>query len=104
MAKKKTEVKEECKLTVLIETKSQSVAKLREIYEQDRQKAKVIFDNNKTNCVYTESRICLFEYPNGDFRVVSLTRKFGMSINAVFYSRESNNWAISYKHKTKLSG
>lgn len=101
MAKKKTEVKEECKLTVLNETKSQSVAKLREIYEQDRQKAKVIFDNNKTNHVYTESRLCLFEYPNGDFRVVSLTRKFGMSINAVFYSRESNNWAISYKHKTK---
>ena len=101
MVKKKTEDKEVCKLTVLIETKSQSVAKLREIYEQDRQKAKVIFDNNKTNHVYTESKLCLFEYPNGDFRVVSLTRKFGMSINAVFYSRESNNWAISYKHKTK---
>lgn len=101
MAKKKTEVKEECKLTVLNETKSDSIAKLREIYEQDRQKAKVIFDNNKTNHVYMESRLCLFEYPNGDFRIVSLARKFGMSVNAVFYSRESNNWAISYKHKTK---
>lgn len=101
MAKKKTEVKEECKLTVLSESKNESVTKLREIYEQNRQKAKVIFDNNRTNSTYSESKLCLFEYKNGDFRIVSFSRKYGMSVNAVFYSRESNNWAISYKHKTK---
>ena len=101
MAKKKTEEKEECKMTVLTELKNSSVVKIREIYEKDRQKAKVIFDNNKNNHSFSESRICLFEYKNGDFRIASLSRKYGMSINAVFYSRESNSWAISYKHKTK---
>ena len=101
MAKKKIEDKQECILTVLSESKSNAVIKLREIYEQDRQKAKVIFDNNKNNYGYSDSKLCLFEYPNGDFRLVSLSRKYGMSVNAVLYGRESNNWVISYKHKTK---
>lgn len=101
MAKKKTEDKELCKLTVLNETKNPNVNKLKQIYEKDKRKAKVIFDNNKTNHSYSETRLCLFEYPNGDFRIASLTRKYGMSINAIIYSRESNNWALSYKHKTK---
>jgi hypothetical protein len=101
MAKKKVEDKEVCTLTVLSENKNPNVNKLKEIYEKDKRKAKVIFDNNKNTHSYSESRLCLFEYPNGDFRIVSLIRKYGMSINAIIYSRESNNWAISYKHKTK---
>ena len=101
MAKKKAEDKEVCTLTVLSENKNINVSKLKQIYEKDKRKAKVIFDNNKSNQSYTESRLCLFEYPNGDFRIASLTRKYGMSINAIIYSRESNNWVISYKHKTR---
>jgi hypothetical protein len=101
MAKKKIEEGQVCTLTVLNEVKNPSVSKLKQIYEKDKRKAKVIFDNNKGNQNYNENRICLFEYPNGDFRIVSLTRKYGMSINAIIYSRESNNWVISYKHKTK---
>jgi hypothetical protein len=101
MAKKKAEDKEVCTSTVLSENKNINVSKLKQIYEKDKRKAKVIFDNNKSNQSYTESRLCLFEYPNGDFRIASLTRKYGMSINAIIYSRESNNWVISYKHKTR---
>ena len=74
---------------------------MKQIYEQNKRKAKVIFDNNNRNQIYTEGRVCLFEYPNGDFRIVSLTRKYGVSVNAVIYSRESNNWVITYKHKTR---
>ena len=101
MAKNKTEEKQECKLTVLKETKSKEIIKLREIYEENKQKAKVIFENNKTNYGYSDTKLCLFEYPNGDFRIVALVRKYGMSVNAILYGRESNLWAISYKHKTK---
>lgn len=101
--KELNEVKEKCTVTVLSETHSSSVARLKEIYEQDKRKAKVIFDNNKSNHShnYYDNEICLFEYPNGDFRIASISRKYGMSINAVLYSRKSNVWAISYKHKTK---
>ena len=101
MAKKKIEDGQVCTLTVLNEVKNPSVNKLKQIYEKDKRKAKIIFDNNKGNQNYSEKRMCLFEYPNGDFRIASLTRKYGMSINAIIYSRESNNWVISYKHKTK---
>lgn len=101
MAKKKIEEGQVCTLTVLNEVKNISVSKLKQIYEKDKRKAKVIFDNNKGNQNYNETRICLFEYPNGDFRIASLVRKYGMSVNAIIYSRESNNWVISYKHKTK---
>lgn len=102
MAKKvEQKTKDDCKLTVFNEIKNPNIIKLKEIYEQSRQKAKIIFDNNKSNNSYYESRICLFEYSNGDFRIVSMTRKYGVSISAVLYSRETNNWVISYKHKTK---
>ncbi len=98
MAKNKEE-KEACKLTVISETTNINIEKLINIYKEDRRKAKIIFDNN--NNIYNQTRICLFEYANGDFRIGSLTRKYGISTNAVIYSRESNNWVISYKHKTK---
>ena len=92
---------DECVMTILSESPNHSIDSLREIYDQDRRKAKVIFDQDKSKYSFGKSRICLFEYSNGDFRIVSLTRKYGVSVTAVLYSRESNNWAISYKHKTK---
>jgi hypothetical protein len=101
MVKNKLKEGQVCTLTVLSESKNPSVSKLKHIYEQNKRKAKVIFDNNNRNQIYTEGRVCLFEYPNGDFRIASLTRKYGVSVNAVIYSRESNNWVITYKHKTR---
>lgn len=103
MAKKvEQKTKEECKLTVLSVDITPNIDRLKEIYATDRKKAKVIFDHTKNNGSYVTNRICLFEYPNGDFRIVSMTRRYGVSVNAVLYSREKNNWVISYKHKTKV--
>jgi hypothetical protein len=101
MAKKKIEEGDSPKMTVLAENGNSSLDRLIEVYKLDRRKAKILYDNNKNNNGYMKSRICLFEYPNGDFRIVSLTRKHGFSVNAVIYSREKNNWSISYKQKTK---
>ena len=92
---------DECTTTILSESPNPSIDRLKAIYDQDRRKAKVIFDQDKSNYTFGTNKICLFEYSNGDFRLVSITRKYGISVTAVLYSRESNNWAISYKHKTK---
>jgi hypothetical protein len=75
--------------------------RLLEIYKEDRMHAKVIFEANKNKYSYTSTRDVLFEFPNGDFKIARMTRKFGMSITNIIYHRESTDWAISYKKATK---
>lgn len=100
MAKKDNLEGEKPTMRVFEETPNPKVDRLLELYKKDKRKAKILYENDRGNG-YSTFRVCLFEYPNKDFRIVSLCKTFGMSKNAIIYSREKNNWAISYKHKTK---
>ena len=81
------------------ERKCPFLNQLLEIYKTDKVKAKVLFDNKKNSYSYTSTRDVLFEYPNGDFKLARLTRKFGMSKTFKIYHRESTEWALIYKNK-----
>lgn len=72
---------------------------LLDIYKTDKVKAKILFDNKKNSYSYSTTRDVLFEYPNGDFKIARLTRKFGMSKTFKIYHRESTEWALIYKNK-----
>lgn len=87
--------------TLFRESKCPHLDRLLEIYKEDRMHAKVIFEANKNKYSYSSTRDVLFEFPNGDFKVARLTRKFGMSITNIIYHRETTDWAISYKKATK---
>lgn len=100
MAKKVKLEGEKPTMRVLSEISNPRVDRLLDLYKRDKRKAKILFDNDRGSG-YSVSRICLFEYPNKDFRIASISKNFGMSKNAIIYSREKNIWAISYKHKTK---
>ena len=79
------------KYTVIRENYSPYLLKLQEIYNLDRQKAKIIFEHRKGSTNFCRTRYVLFEYPNGDFRFASLERKYGISKTNVMYSRERAN-------------
>lgn len=72
-----------------------------EIYKKDRIHAKIIHSNNKNKYSFSVTRDVLFEFPNGDFKISRMTRKYGMSITNIVYNREKTDWSISYKKATK---
>ncbi len=74
--------------------------KLFEIYRQDRQKARIIFENASGDN-YSETTVWLFEYNNGDFRIVSFTNNISFSKNNIIYKRDRTNHIFIYKHDTK---
>jgi len=99
MAKKKEQ--NEFTSTLLLKTgPSPKRLKLIEIYKQDRQKARVIFENSSRH-EYCEDSIWLFEYPNGDFRIVSFSNNISFSKNNIIYRRDKTNHIFMYKHETK---
>jgi len=89
------------KWTLISESRCEKLDNLLEIYKLDKRKAKIIFENTKASSTYTITRIVLFEFPDGDFKICKMNRKFSMSINAIIYNRENTEWSIGYKHKTK---
>lgn len=86
------------KYTVIRENYSPDLLKLQEIYNLDRQKAKIIFEHRKGSVNFYRTRYVLFEYPNGDFRFANLERKYGISKTNVMYSRESCYGAYGMKN------
>ena len=74
--------------------------RLIEIYKQDRQKARVIFENGSKH-EYAEDTTWVFEYKNKDFRVVSFTKNISFSKNNIMYRRDKTNHIFMYKHETK---
>lgn len=74
--------------------------KLIDIYKQDRQKARIIFENNSKH-EYTEDSTWLFEYGNKDFRIVSFSNNISFSKNNIMYRRDKTNHIFIYKHETK---
>ncbi len=74
--------------------------RLVDIYKQDRQKARIIFENANRDG-YSENTIWLFEYPNKDFRIVSFTNNISFSKNNIMYRRNKTNHIFIYKHETK---
>src|ERR1035437_4076926 len=82
---------------VFEESSSVEVDRLYRIYAQNHQKAKVIYTQNKKG--FTQTRLLLFEWTNGDFKIIEVTKTYGISKNAVLYHREKTNWSIIYKKK-----
>jgi hypothetical protein len=74
--------------------------RLIEIYKQDRQKARIIFENGSKED-YAEDSTWVFEYNNKDFRVVSFTKNISFSKNNIMYRRDKTNHIFMYKHETK---
>jgi hypothetical protein len=72
-----------------------------EIYKKDRMHAKIVHANNKNKFSFTVTRDVLFEFPNGDFKISRMVRKYGMSVTNIVYNRESTEWSLSYKKSTK---
>jgi hypothetical protein len=96
--KKLEEPKEKPKHTVLKEWGNiDEIDRLYRIYNQDHQKAKIIYTQKKKN--FKRNRLVLFEWSNGDFKICSLTRTYGVSKSAMIYHREKTNSSIMYKKK-----
>jgi hypothetical protein len=87
------------KYTVLSETISNNLTKLLEIYAIDKRKAKIIYEHKKGAGPFVINRVVVFDYPNGDFRVVKFVRKFGISKTNIIYNRESEEIVIGFKNK-----
>jgi len=84
----------------LAESKSSKREKLIEIYKKDRNKARVIFENESSG-LFVESSIYVYEYDNKDFRVVHFTNNLSFSKNNIIYRRDKTDYIIIYKHATK---
>lgn len=82
---------------LLHETPNSSVNKLFEIYATDKKKAKIVYSQDKK--IYHNSRVVLFKWSNGDFKVVKITKRFGISITGKMYSSERPDISILYKDK-----
>ena len=88
--------KEKPKYTVFKEWGNiDEIDRLYRIYNQDHQKAKIIYTQNKRS--FTQNRLILFEWSNGDFKICSLTKTYGISKNNIIYHREKTNSSIIYK-------
>jgi Txe/YoeB family toxin of Txe-Axe toxin-antitoxin module len=86
------------KYTVLNETKSDDLIKLLEVYAIDKRKAKIIYEHRKPNALFVIYRTVVFDFPNGDFRVVKFVRKFGVSKSNIIYNRETEEVVIGFKN------
>jgi len=93
MVKSKTK-SEKPNWTLLHEVTNDKIDKLFEIYAEDKERARIYFHLNKTDL--TRRRTVLFEYPNGNFRIVMMEKRFGISINAKMYISEKTLESISY--------
>lgn len=87
--------------TLFRESKCPFLERFFEIYKKDRMHAKIIHANNKNKYSFSVTRDILFEFPNGDFKISKMTRKYGMSVTNIVYNRESTDWSLSYKKATK---
>ena len=92
----KSDIKPEWKL--LYESENKKVDQLFDIYRMDKRKAKVIFNQNNAHD-YNRTRVVLFEFPNGDFKIINNRKNYGISISGIIYSRERTESAIIYKDK-----
>lgn len=74
--------------------------RLFELYASDKDKARIYYYLNKDNGKFVSFRVLLFEYKNGDFRIVRLQKVYGISITNRMYSHEKNIDSISYSKKS----
>jgi len=95
MEKGKKKSKNTCDYTCLYHFKDAKVDALRELYERDSYKARILYMNNTS---YHESnRVGLFKENNGEFSLVFFTRTYGISKTNKWYSHEKRVATISYK-------
>ena len=93
--KNKKKSKNTCDYTGLYSFKDSKVDVLRELYERDSYKARILYMNNTMS--YTSNRVGLFEEKNGDFSLVFFTRIYGISKTNKWYSREKRMLTVTYK-------
>jgi hypothetical protein len=90
----KTEVK---KYTLFMESKTNELVVLLDVYKKDPYKARVLFYNSGGS-YYAYRSVC-FERVDGSFEICNFTRKFGISKTNRIYSRETKNSSLIYKDK-----
>ena len=99
---KKDLTKEIPKHTVLRTTRNEDyIDRLIEIYATSPETAKVFFEVKKDALKFKETRIVLFEYSNGDFRLASIQKSYGISKTNRIYNSSRNLSCIVYKAKDK---
>lgn len=91
----------ELRWTLLNESKESGVDKLFELYGKDKEKARIYYYLNKSTVNFIITRMVLFEYENGDFRVAKIVEKIGISSTGKMYTSKKTIEAISY---TKRGG
>ena len=87
------------KYSVYYHEMSNDLVKLLDVYSKDRRKAKIIYEHRKSNTFFNVKRVVLFEYPNGDFRMVKFLKTYGVSKSNIIYSREREEEVLGYTNK-----
>jgi hypothetical protein len=82
--------------TLLEEYKNPKLDALFNVYAIDKDKAKIYYHLNEGH--FATTRKVLFEYPNGDFKFVRITKTYGISSTNKMYSREKTVDSIMYKN------
>ena len=86
----------EAKYTELQSSVNPSVETLFKIYKKNKYHARIYY-MNENNSQFINRKIVLFEEPNGDFSIVSFSRKFGISKTNIMYNRETREFSIIKK-------
>lgn len=95
--KKEKEIIDKTKPTwrLLYESPQDNINKLFEIYRHDRQKARIIYSQDKTK--YISKRCVLFEWSNGNYKIVNILKTYGISKTSKIYHREKTVSSVLYK-------
>lgn len=83
--------------TLLHEGSRENLDRLLDVYSIDKKKAKVLYCQRKADFFVT--RVVLFEWPNGDFKMSNMTKRYGISKSNIIYHRETYNSSIIYSKK-----
>lgn len=84
------------KWTLLSQEKTSNLDTLFDIYAINKKHSRIYFESNK-DYGFSKRRVVLFEKPNGDFDIVSMFRKYGISKTNVMYHREHVSLAVRYR-------
>lgn len=82
---------------LISETPHPNVDNLIKVYKKDKQKARVVFCQDKTKFNY--NRVVKFTKKNGDFQIVTFTVSYGISTSNIMYHRAKRTSAIYYSKK-----
>lgn len=80
----------------LLEYNSNKIDTLFNLYSKDKLKARIYYMNDTSD--FIKEKLILFTKSNGDFSIVSFSRKFGISKTNKIYNREKRIFQINYSN------